>query len=63
MFLVGGKREKERTLALNRARPKKFPRTVEMRQGKANPVKQSLTIRLMTGYMKALVKVRVPLAG
>lgn len=55
MFLVGGKMEKERTLAVNRARPRKFSRTVEVRQVKANPVKQSLTIRLMTANMKALL--------
>lgn len=55
MFLVGGKMEKERTLAVNRVRPRKFFRAVEVRQVKANPVKQSLTIRLMTANMKALL--------
>lgn len=63
MFPADGKREKERTLALNRARPSNFPRKVEVRQKKANPDEQSLTIRLMTANMKALLKVRVPLSG
>ena len=55
MFLIGGKMEKERTLAVNRARPRKFSRTVEVKQVKANPVKQSLTICLMTANMMALL--------
>ena len=63
MFPVGGKREKERTLALNRARPRNFLRKVEMRLKEANPVEQSLTIRLTTANMKALLEVRVPLTG
>ena len=55
MFLVGGKTEKERTLAVNGARPRKLSRTVKVTQVKANPIKQSLTIRLMTANMKALL--------
>ena len=63
MFPVGGKREKERPLALNRARPRKFPGEVELRQEKANPIKQALMIRLMTANMKELLQVRVPLTS